>query len=151
MKRNGFTLVEILTVLVILGIILTLAVPSVLNMRDRMSERGYKGKVELIEKTAKSYAENNSNRIKEELGNKCTSNYDDNCICQNNRCFYVYKISLQKLIDLGEYKSESNVENTCKVANPIDNSKCMENGCITININSNHRSATATYNIDETC
>lgn len=151
MKNKGFTLVEILAVLIILSIILTLAIPGVLRMRDRMNEKGYKSKVELIEKTAKNYAEENSNRIKRELGNKCTSNSDRNCKCGNNGCFYIYKITLQKLIDLGEYEAEVSDENSCKVVNPLSSTKCMEKGCITISINSNHRTSTASYNIDESC
>ena len=35
MKRNGFTLIEVLAVIIILGVIMTIAVPNVLSMLDR--------------------------------------------------------------------------------------------------------------------
>ncbi len=58
-NKNGFTLTELLAVIAIIAIIAVIAVPSVIVIRKNMNERLYKEKIELIEKSAESYAINN--------------------------------------------------------------------------------------------
>ncbi len=59
MKRNAFTIIEILAVIVIMSIIMTIAVPAVLKSTDRSKERLYCSKLEVVEKSAERYADDN--------------------------------------------------------------------------------------------
>ena len=59
MKKNGFTLTELLAVVAIIALIAIIAVPSIIVIRKNMNERIYKEKIELIEKAAETYASNN--------------------------------------------------------------------------------------------
>jgi len=57
MKKNnkGFTLVELLAVLVILITILLIAIPSITSSVERNKEKMYNKKIDLIEVAAESY------------------------------------------------------------------------------------------------
>ncbi len=58
MKNNrGFTLVELLAVIVILAILITIAVTSTLGISNRLKENMYCKKIDSIEVSAKLYGE----------------------------------------------------------------------------------------------
>ena len=59
MKRNGFTLVEILAVIVIIGLLMVLTIPNVLKVSKNTKEQAYKTKVQLLEAAAKQFGLNN--------------------------------------------------------------------------------------------
>lgn len=59
MNKKGFTLVEILAVLVIMGVLLSVAVPNVLKIAENMKINYFCEKVTTIEKNAILYAEDN--------------------------------------------------------------------------------------------
>lgn len=65
-KENGFTLIELLAVIVILGVLLTLTVPSVLYITKLIKNKMYETKVELIEKAAQLYGQDNADDISED-------------------------------------------------------------------------------------
>lgn len=54
-KENGFTLVELLAVLVILGIIVAIAIPAVGNIIENARGNANKAEVELVEDAARLY------------------------------------------------------------------------------------------------
>lgn len=56
MKKNGFTLVELIATLVILGIIIGVAVTSVSNMNDKVREKQHENLIKEIEEAASKYA-----------------------------------------------------------------------------------------------
>ena len=56
MKRNGFTLVELLLSIVILGIIMSLAIPSINSISTAMRESQRKNTIKKIEIAASKYA-----------------------------------------------------------------------------------------------
>ena len=55
-KKQAFTLVELLAVIVILAIILIIAVPNVLNIIEGTKKDSYKNQIKLIENMAEVYA-----------------------------------------------------------------------------------------------
>lgn len=55
-KKNGFTLVEVLTVLIILSIVVVIAVPIVDNAIKQSKERSYLIQLQGIEEAAKTWA-----------------------------------------------------------------------------------------------
>jgi type IV pilus assembly protein PilA len=59
MSKKGFTLVELLATIVIMGIIIAIAVPSYFNITQSTKEKAYESKKEYIEAKAISYASEN--------------------------------------------------------------------------------------------
>lgn len=57
MKKNGFTLVELLGVIAILAVLATIATPAVISLSNKIKGNMYDAKVKLIKETAVLYAE----------------------------------------------------------------------------------------------
>ena len=55
LNRNGFTLVEVLAVLVILSAIMGIALPSITSSLERNEEKQNKSKIKMIESFAEIY------------------------------------------------------------------------------------------------
>lgn len=56
-NKKGFTLIELLAVIVILAILVTIAVPSAMNISNRLKTKMFCSKMDYIENAAKLYGE----------------------------------------------------------------------------------------------
>lgn len=101
MKKNGFTLVEVLAVLIVLGFLLVLTVPAYLTVLKDARRDNYISKVSEIEVAATKYGET----IKDEVKAAGTGCYT--------------KLTIAKLIEMGEITSDSEKQNV--IINPTDN------------------------------
>lgn len=63
MNRRGFTLVELLAVIVILGIIITIFVPSVIDLINENSTKIYANKEKILKNAAEDYVMSNSSFV----------------------------------------------------------------------------------------
>ena len=59
-KRKGFTLVELLAVIVVLAIVLIIAVPGVLSIINKTKDSAYDRQIDMIKEAAKNYVTANS-------------------------------------------------------------------------------------------
>ena len=67
-KRNAFTLIELLAVIVILAVILVISIPRILDVIDVSKKDSFKTSAQLIADSAeKKYVENKLNNIDEEI------------------------------------------------------------------------------------
>ena len=81
-KNKGYTLVELLAVIVLLGIIMAIAIPAALKLNSKVNRKGYNTKIELIEQAAESYGVSNLSLIRQGK-NPINSKY--------NTCVFSYK------------------------------------------------------------
>ncbi len=65
--RRGFTLLEVLLVLVILGVIAAMVVPNLLGTQERANEKATRASIAGLEETMKTYAVEHSARYPETL------------------------------------------------------------------------------------
>ncbi len=84
MKRNGFTLVELLAVIVLLALLMTIAVPNVFKLNTKVKKKAYATKIDLIEQAADSYGQSNLSMIRtgtsiddSTVHTLCTFEYED--------------------------------------------------------------------------
>ena len=63
MKKDGFTLVELLAVVVIIGITYLIIFPSVTSFIDKSKEKSYNIQVDLIEKASKKWLVDNTDEL----------------------------------------------------------------------------------------
>ena len=85
MKNKGFTLIEILAVVAIMGVLIIMIVPGIMAVRSNVLENALENRISMIENAAKDYAQEHINEVKSTV----TSSYDgtkgpnDNCIYRN--------------------------------------------------------------------
>lgn len=126
MNRKGFTLVEVLAVLIVLGIIATIAYPIVTSSIERSEEKAYEEQVSAIEREAKRWALDHS----EEL--PAVDSTDK------------IGVDVATLINGGYITKTKNG----KLYNPKDDKKTMD-GCVVIQYSSEYNQYL--YNYDEKC
>ena len=104
MKKNkGFTLVELLAVIVVLAILIAIAVPSTFAISNKLKTNMYCRKIDSIEVAAKLYGEDRKDSF--------TEKYDNNPS---------KKIKVKDLIDSGDLKKDNRT--APYVIDPRDNS-----------------------------
>ncbi len=101
MKNRGYTLLELLGVIIILALLTTLVFPSIINSIKKSSDKIDSATMELISNAADLYIDNNLNDFIKNNGNK-------------------YEIKLQDLLD------SSNLPNSINLSNKDINDKCVQ-------------------------
>lgn len=110
MKKNGFTLVELLVVISIIAILSVVVIPSVIKVNKNVNERLYGQKVENIEAAAEMYASDNPD------------------IFNGADRVYVY---VYQLIDASYLKADTKTgDGDCKAAADKSDESAFKNGCI---------------------
>ena len=99
MEKKGFTLVELLAVVVLMAILITVAVPGVMRVSKSLKVQSYCSKIEIIESAALEYANDYF------LGKEVSSNEK---VTLDN-------ISLMNLIDLGYLTSDNPMKTVDKL------------------------------------
>ena len=120
MNKKGFTLVELLSVIVLIGLLLGIGVPGVMRISKKMKERSFNTKKEQIEQAATLWGQDNRTRLSKST---CTVLEDS-----GEKDYPCYKISIKELIEEDYLDSENN-NGTIEYKNPIDN-KDIKGMCV---------------------
>lgn len=121
MNNKGFTLVEIISIIVILGIVITISVPLISNASLNVKKKTLNTKIDNIEKAAILYAQENRENFDNYSCSNCSGISNDLCSCYNEI------ITVSKLLDEG-ILIEDKLDGTNKViVNPIDENKYLNN------------------------
>ena len=144
MKKSGFTLVELLIVIVILGIITGISIPLIRNIREKNQNKEYSNYIDSMEYSAKLYIDSHKEDLFVIDGDESCAiiEYDelerkgllkdigiDNVSCKSTNTFvavekkgneYTYKVSLQ-CISNGEtiYTQAGISRDTCQESSEI--------------------------------
>lgn len=145
-NKRGFTLVELLAVIAILALLMAIAIPSILGISNKMKQKGLDSTIESIESATVVYAQNNSNKLKNKFPSPCNKTQGNWCKCANGNddCKYLITMTVKELINLGAYKPDENDKSSsCQVQDPTDRAKCLDCATILIELDDDHKSATA--------
>ena len=63
MNKKGFTLVELLAVLVLISLLMGLAIPGINRISNNMKKKSYNQKIKLIESAAELWGQDNKTRL----------------------------------------------------------------------------------------
>jgi len=128
MNNKGFTLIEVLLVVVLLGLIIGIAVPGVMRANKRTKEKSLVSKIDSIESAAILFGQEIENNSKYTIMYSDETDYclvckdKVNCYCLN------YEITVQDLLD----KEMLEAEEDGNIYNPTEKSKTLNNCSITI-------------------
>ena len=111
MNKKGFTLVELLVVIVLISLLLTLAIPGISKLSTNMKKRSLNKKIELIEQGAISWGQNNKILLN-------STSTRANCEVGEDKKYYCYEVPLIDLYD-DDYISDD--QNNGKIVNPLTN------------------------------
>ncbi len=122
-KENGFTLVELLSCIIIIGLLVAIAVPSALNLSKKVKDKSYESKINIMEENAITYGQSNLSNVRKGLnpvrgGNyTCKMNFDSDGnvskvelrpqaggfnelkVLENNE-FWCFRLTLEELVDV---------------------------------------------------
>jgi len=122
MKKNGFTLVELLAVIVIMAIITTMGSIGISSLRDGINKSMWDSTVELIETGAKNYCSDKKEQFMklDTSKNKCKINGKTYSPCITTT---VEDLLERKYINTKNYVVVDNVKRKVLVNNTITKSK----------------------------
>ena len=98
MNKKGFTLVELLSVIVLIGLLIGLAVPGINKISTNMKKKSDAKKARLIEQAAILWGQDNKTRLQATR----------NCLEEDNNYYNCYKITVEQLIEYNYLDSDNN-------------------------------------------
>ena len=156
MNKKGFTLVELMAVIALLGILAVLVTPTLVSLRNNVTNGSLKSKLQTIHSAAIDYAQDRLNLVPSpitqsyRLGDK---NYNVNCLQVKVATLveegYLATATAYTNKDPNEVNGEIEA-NTVKVYSPVDNKDLTEMfACVRFDINNVTERKLIAYVYDE--
>ena len=128
MKKNGFTLTELLAVIVIIGLLMVLIVPQAMKLSKKVKKKAFDTKIDLIKSASKSFGENYMTFVMKgddmfdssKRGYKCVIPTDDSTDISygenlsSDNAYPCVKLTVDKLAEENEIKYD--VEDGCEAS-----------------------------------
>lgn len=124
MNKKGFTLIEVLVVITIIGILTSIAIPASQGIAKKINEKSFQTKIKLASEGAKLWGEDN-NTCFTCVGGSCPEE------CLDLECFYesddekICEISIGSLVKYKYFKYDKIVDGEEKVIDPRNNNKYL--------------------------
>lgn len=96
--RKGFTLVELLVVIVIIGMLSFIAYPSIIGIIKNSKESSYRSQIKIIEKVTQEWATSNPMKLPKIMEN------DDKCYCES-KCIKVSSLKESGYLSFDDVKN----------------------------------------------
>ena len=112
MNKKGFTLVELLAVLVLISLLMGLAIPGINRISNNMKKKSYNQKMKLIESAAVLWGQDNKTRLQA----------DTDCSSEISKC---KKITIADLIKENYLDSDNNSGKYINPKNDEDMKDCI--------------------------
>ena len=136
-NRNGFTLVELLAVIVIMALLVAIAVPSTISISNRLKTKMYCSKIDSIETVAQLYGEDHRD------------SFSDNYV-QDGESYKSKTLTVKDLVDSGSLKKDQ--QESPYVVDPRDKtSDALYNMSLTIYIKYNRAYVAFNEDVKTTC
>lgn len=139
MNKKGFTIVEILAVIVILAFILIITIPAVSNSSKKAKERTYQTKVKLIESSAVLFGQDNYGAIVAQMNANLTK-----CTYKTESTNKICELKLKDLVP--DYVTADIDRNSDMIEDPRTKGVYLDEKKIIITINTKTRKVTAKMN-----
>ena len=127
LNRKGFTLVEVLAVIVILAVIMAIAIPNITSLIEKNKQDNYNTTIESIKNAAQTYLSDYRYEIKLQK-EPCQNNYKNVLKINTTSLTSDSKMPIKELIDRGYLKAK-------KIKNTEGQNLDINNSFITIKYN----------------
>ena len=124
LNNRGFTLIEVLAVIVILSILMAIMVPNVGKILEKNKKDNYADLEKSIISAAKIYVSDNRYEIQVDLDSCTTSSQFVNVTSIGGNLLDSSKLSIDTLVDAGNLKTNSSGE----VVNPMNKNQKLQLG-----------------------
>lgn len=84
MKKRGFTLIELMAVIAVLGVIAAITIPKITRTLIESREKAYKNQINSLIDVAKRWGASNSDRLSEETCLQFSTLFDEGYIKQKD-------------------------------------------------------------------
>lgn len=138
-KEKGFTIIELLAVIIVLAVLMVLVAPSLFSSQDKARMKAFQTKASTIETEATIFGQDFYGAIvAEQTSTKCTySDFGDDHYCE---------LKVKDLVP--KYVQPDNENATNMVEDPRNKAWFLDECTVTIKINTRTRTVESTFNIE---
>ena len=150
-KNRGFTLVELLAIIIIIGVVAAISITSINGVNKKIKEKMLQNKLELIESAAELYVNKNTDGVTKASIKNSEKKYHPG----NHNIYSCTAIKVKDLVKIELIESDtgsvcnSDIEGDGCVINPADNSKYLDDVEVILYYKNNRVYAKA--DIDNVC
>lgn len=119
-SKKGFTIVELLAVIVILGILAIILIPIINNNSNKTKEKMLETKEDGYKQSLILWAEDNRNCFTKSADDDCLIGRNKGCSLDNN--ILTCEVSYEQMADFGIIKYDETKNNNKRIINPVNTS-----------------------------